>query len=145
MVWQDLEGFIQLGSENIQGQKQYDLSRQCVSSLDCPREKSFFSSPAWTSLISIYARCPSSCHNEPVWRVQLCPHSHLPTLGGWLWGAPKPSLHQAVQATLSQPLLMGQLFHPVCLGAFPLSLLQHVDVFPVLEGPKLDIVCVSAR
>lgn len=113
--------------------------------LDCPCDKSLFSYPAWTSFALIYPCYHSSCHNEPPWRAQLCPHSRLPlNTKGWLWGALKPLLHQAVQAPLSQPLLMRQLCQHNHLGAFPLSSLQYVDVYPVLEGPKLDIVCVSA-
>lgn len=124
MVKPDLEHFIQLGSENVQGQSQY-TSRQCISVLDCPCEKSFSSYPAQTSLVSIYACCPSSCPNEPPWRVQPCPHGLLPA------------------SSTSPTLLMGQLLQPGHLGVFLLIFLQRVDVFPVVGGPNWTW-CVAA-
>jgi len=51
----------------------------------------------------------------------------------------QPSLLQAEQLQLSQPLLTGEVFQPsdhFC--GPPLDLLQQVHVFPVLKAPELD-------
>ena len=52
---------------------------------------------------------------------------------------PEPSLVQADQPQLSQPVLVGEVFQPSdhCCGP-PLDLLQQVHVFPVLRAPELD-------
>ncbi|KAK4815543.1 hypothetical protein QYF61_003235 [Mycteria americana] len=53
----------------------------------------------------------------------------------------EPCLLQAEQPQLSQPFLIGEVFHPsdhFC--GPPLDLLQQVHVFPVLRAPELDAV-----
>ena len=53
--------------------------------------------------------------------------------------SPEPSLLQAEPPQLSQPFLIGEVFHPsdhFC--GPPLDPLQQVHVFPVLRTPELD-------
>ena len=54
---------------------------------------------------------------------------------------PEPSLLQAEQPQLSQPVLTGEVFYPsdqFC--ALPLDVLQQLHVSPVLRTPHLDAV-----
>ncbi|KAK4831083.1 hypothetical protein QYF61_015281 [Mycteria americana] len=66
-------------------------------------------------------------------------HPHI--LKGCNKVSPEPSLLQAEQPQLSQPFLIGDVFHPsdhFC--GPPLDPLQQVHVFPVLRAPELDAV-----
>ena len=54
---------------------------------------------------------------------------------------PEPSLLQAEQSQLSQPLLIGQMLQPLNHLCGPsLDSLQHDHVTFVLESPDLDVV-----
>ncbi|KAK4817094.1 hypothetical protein QYF61_027925 [Mycteria americana] len=67
--------------------------------------------------------------------------SPLQVLKGRNKVSPEPSLLQAKQPQVSQPFLMGEVFHPsdyFC--SLPLDPLQQVHVFPVLGTPELDAV-----
>ena len=55
--------------------------------------------------------------------------------------SPEPFLLQAKQPPLSQPFLIGDVFHPSDhFYGPPLDPLQWVHVFPVLRAPGLDLI-----
>lgn len=97
-----------IGLESLQGQRPHSPSGQ-----HCPQGEKGFALyplyPAWTTLVSVYAHCPSSSHHAQMWRAWF----HLlnnPTAGpgGLLLGASKDI--PASEWTSPQPLHTGQVF-----------------------------------
>lgn len=129
MVRPDLEHFIQLGSENIQGQSQY-ISSQCVSVPYCPCKKvspRIQPEPLSFRFMPVVPHPVPTNHREECSRVLTVSSLHGGVAARW------PEAVSAPGST-NPTVLMGQLLQPSHLGACLLIFLQCVDVFPVVGG-----------
>ncbi|KAK4808149.1 hypothetical protein QYF61_000129 [Mycteria americana] len=134
---------IQPGLEHFQGWGIHNFSGnlfQCLTALIVKNfflisnlNLTFFQFKAITPCPITTCPCQKSLSSFPVGPLQV--------LEGCYKVSPEPSLLQAEQPQLSQPVFIGEVFQPSDhLGGPPLDLLQQVHVLLMLGAPELDTV-----